>query len=109
MDIKELKSREDYEFECDITEEEYNVNNYFDEWGVAYIWLGNIGVEYNFCIQDDGSNCSAIYEMGFNEDTGYAETDTSAYIHYEIDFSKPNWKEELEDAMCRALIELHKL
>lgn len=45
--------------------------------------------------------------MTMNKDGDIAETDYSTFVHYEVDFGKENWKEELEDAMCRALIDFY--
>jgi len=105
---EELKKKNNYEFECNISEE-HKYAKYHDEWGCAGIWLGEeIGAEYNFCI-DNGTNYCAIYKMQFNSETGYMETDHSTFVHYEIDFGEDNWKEKLEDAMCEALISFFEL
>lgn len=106
LTVEELKLHEDYEFECNMSEE-YK-DSEIDEWGCAFIWLNDIGVEYNFCI-DSGENSCAIYKTEINEETDYMETDYDKYIHYEIDFDNENWKEELENAMCEALIKFHNL
>lgn len=114
MTVSELKNREDYEFECNIfkgtTITGINETNYFDEWGCAFIWLGEkIGVEYNLCIDNTTNetiNCSAIYKVKLNE---FMEADYNEFIHYEIDFDEHNWVESLENAMCKALIELFDL
>lgn len=103
MTVLELKNRDDYEFECNICEEYKDMIT--DEWGCSFVWLGEkIGVEYNFCIQDDGTNASAIYKMEYNEEVDYMETDYSEFVPYEIDFDNVNWMEDLENAMCKALI-----
>lgn len=117
MKVQELKNKDGYEFECNISEEYKNMVT--DEWGCAYMWLdGKIGVEYNFCIQDDGTNCSAIYKMEYNKYTDYNgeiteeswETDVfSRFVHYEIDFNDTEWEQSLENAMCMALIKLFDL
>ena len=104
MTVIELKKNAGYSFEHSLSEE-FKDYDQWDEWGCAQVWLGNIGVEYNFCI-DNGFNCSAIYGMMYNEESGYAETDYSDCEHYEIDFDKPTWAESLENAMCNALIGL---
>lgn len=106
LTVEELKLDTDYEFECNMSEE-YK-DNEMDEWGCAFVWLNDIGVEYNFCI-DSGENCCAIYKMEFNNKTDYMETDYDTFIHYEIDFDNPKWKTELENAMCKALIEFFEL
>ena len=91
------------DFECNMTAEELQGTGNHEEWGMAYMWLDNIGVEYNFSV-DSGGNYSAIYKMVFNEESDYMETDYDTFIHYEIDFSNPDWKEHLKDAMKEALI-----
>ena len=106
MTVEELKEEELYEFECNMSDEYKDKET--DEWGCAFVWLNDIGVEYNFCI-DSGNNCCAIYKMEINEETDYMETDYDTFIHYEIDFDNENWEQELENAMCKALIELHNL
>lgn len=113
MTIKELKNNKEYYFECDITKKrvlkEIADTDCFDEWGCAFISVGDeLGVEYNLCV-DDGENCSAIYKLNYDEESGYIETDASTFIHYEIDFNNPKWKKELEDAMCEALIKFFEL
>lgn len=104
--IKKMKELCEYQFDCDMTKE-YKDENNCDEWGCASVWVDDIGVEYNFCI-DDGENCCAIYKTEIG-DNGYMETDCSTFTHYEIDFDNENWKEELENAMCEALIEFFYL
>lgn len=112
MTIKELKKAEGYEFECNISQE-YESTDSCDEWGCAFVWLGeSIGVEYNFCIDNSTNeriNSSAIYKMELNTDSGYMETDSSMFVHYEIDFSDDDWNEKLENALCEALIEFFSL
>lgn len=114
MTIEELKKKDDYSFECYMTKEEYNdvwEGECWDEWGCAGAWLGDIGVEYNFCIDDtthEAINECAIYLTKINEED-YVETDYGMFIHYEINFNNENWKEELENAMCDALIKFFKL
>ena len=113
MTIKELKGAFAYHFYCNIdkrkTLKEIADTDCFDEWGCAFISVGEeLGVEYNLCV-DDGENCSAIYKVDYDEETGYIETDASTFIHYEIDFDNSKWKKELEDAMCKALIEFFEL
>ena len=106
MNILELKADERYSFECNMSKEYATYDN-CDEWGSAFAWLGDeIGVEYNFCV-GYCLNCSAIYEMSMNKDEGIMETDYSSFVPYKVDFKKDNWKEELEDAMCRALIDFY--
>ncbi len=85
MNIKELKANMDYDFECNMDKrrmlKEIANTDYVDEWGSAFVWLGNdLVVEYNFCIDDE--NCSAIYKSTINND-GYLETDYSTSIHYD--------------------------
>ena len=114
MTIQELKSNEGYSWYCSISKdntlEEIADTNYFDEWGCAYGLISDeMGVEYNLCIDnttDEKINCSAIYKTVYNEEEDCIETDTSTFIHYEIDFDNLKWKKELENAMCEALIKL---
>lgn len=113
MTIKELKKHKDYRFYCDISRrrilEEIADTNYFDEWGCAFVSLGEeIGVEYNLCV-DNGKNCSAIYKVSYNEKDDYIETDYNKFIHYKIDFDNPKWRKELKNAMCEALIKFFEL
>lgn len=113
MTIKELKNNAEYCFECDIKKrrvlKEIADTDCFDEWGCAYISVGDeLGVEYNLCV-DDGENCSAIYKVDYDEENDCIETDCSTFIHYEIDFNNPKWKKELENAMCEALIEFFEM
>lgn len=101
--VKELKAKDGYEFECNIGEDYKGRET--DEWGCAFIFLGDIGAEYNYCL-DSGTNCSAIYKAEFEE---YLSTNYDEYIHYEIDFDDEHWMENLENAMCEALIEFFEL
>ena len=105
MLVNDLKIMPDYQFELNMTDEFKDSDECeIDEWGCAFIWLmENIGAEYNFCI-DCGENSSAIYKMEMDTKTGEMQTDYDTYVHYEVDFEKENWKEELENAMCEALI-----
>lgn len=117
MTIKELKRNELYYFECNITKrgvlKEIGDIDCFDEWGCAYVSLGEtMSVEYNLCIDNttnENINESAIYRVDYNENDDCIETDYSTFIHYEVDFDNPRWKKELEDAMCKALIEFFEL
>lgn len=112
LTVEDLKREEGYEFECNMSEEYKDYENH-DEWGCAFVWLNNdIGTEYNFAIEtynDEVFTACAIYKTEINENSGYMETDYDKYVHYEIDFGNPNWKEELENAMCKALIEFFDL
>lgn len=112
LTVEELKLEDGYEFECNMSEEYKHYENH-DEFGCAFVWLGEkIGAEYNFAVETYNNevniNC-AIYKTEVNEDSGYMETDYDECIHYEINFDNSNWKEELENAMCKALIEFHNL
>lgn len=117
MTIKELKRNERYCFYCDITKrrilKEIADTDYFDEWGCAFVSVGDeLGVEYNLCVDNTTNehiNCSAIYKVDYNEEDDCIETDVSTFIHYEIDFDNPKWKKELENAMCEALIKFFEL
>lgn len=110
MNVKEFQQLAGYEFECELNKETYgDKHSSYDEWGCAYIWLGEeIGVEYNLCI-DGVENCSAIYKMKLNKEIDYMETDTDTFVHYEINFKDNDWKEKLENAMCQAMIEMFDL
>ena len=113
MTIKELKDKKEYYFQCDIKKrkvlKEIADTDCFDEWGCAFVSVGDeLGVEYNLCV-DDGENCSAIYRVDYNENNDCIETDYSIFVSYEIDFDNSKWKKELEDAMCKALIEFFEL
>ena len=103
--VNALKKHKLYEFECNMSDELKNKTSY-DEWGCAFVWLGDIGVEYNFCI-DSGENCCAIYKTNMNHETGHMETDYDEFVHYEIDFNDLDWEKKLENAMCEALLEIH--
>lgn len=112
MTINELKEKDGYEFECNMSEEYKNYDNH-DEWGCAFVWIeDNIGAEYNFAIEtynDEVYKPCAIYKMEFNAENDYWETDYGTFNHYEIDFDNENWREELEDAMCESLIRFFNL
>lgn len=117
MDVAKLKRTEGYYFQCDLKKRDtlkgIANTNCFDVWGIAFVSLGEeIGVEYNLCIDNTTNehiDCSAIYKVDYNEKNDCIEIDTGVYIHYEIDFNNPKWKRELENAMCRALIEFFGL
>lgn len=94
-----------YEFECNIDTDVQN-EQFHDEWGAAFVWYGDIGVEYNYCIES-GHNCSAIYKTVMDDDV--MATDYNSYVHYEIDFNNENWQKQLRTAMCEALEKLHGL
>lgn len=108
MKVKELKHSNGYEFECNMSKEYKTYENH-DEWGCAFVWFGeNIGAEYNFSV-DEGESFCAIYKVEFNNKTDYMETDYDTYVHYDVNFDNNNWKEELENAMCKALIKFHNM
>ena len=117
MTIKELKSNEKYCFYCDLTKrralKEIADTDCFDEWGCAFVSLGDeMGVEYNLCIDNttnENINSSAIYMVCYNENDNCIETDTSTFIPYRINFDDSKWKMKLENMMCKALIEFFKL
>lgn len=88
----------EFSFDCNMSEEYKNYISH-DEWGCAVLWENGKGAEYNFCI--DGTNCSAIYKVEMVGDD--VETDYSEYVHYEIDFSNPEWEAALCEAMRKAL------
>lgn len=111
MTIEELKRNGNYEFECNIPDgimEEIKDINFYDEWASAFVFYGDhVGVEYNFCIDHD-TNSSAIYKTVVNEDN-ILSTDYSTSTHYEINFENKNWREDLENAMCSALLEFFEI
>lgn len=96
------KNKNNYKFEC-MLHPLYANETCLDEWGVACLFNESEtqGVEYNFCV-DGGKNLSAIYKMEYSESTDYMVTDPNQFVHYEIDFSSPNWEKELKDAMINA-------
>lgn len=117
MTIKELKGNAEYHFECNITKrrvlKEIADTNCFDEWGCAYVSLGEtMSVEYNLCIDnttDESINESAIYRVDYMEENDEYETDCCTFIHYGINFDNSKWKKNLEDIMCKALIKFFEL
>lgn len=73
-------------------------------WGAAFLWNGKKSVEYNFCIDENGENCSAIYKM--TEDiSGQMHTHYGSFVHYEVKFDG-GWQEKLKAAMEDALKKL---
>ena len=117
MTIKELKRTFPYNFYCNMQKrrvlKEIADTDYFDEWGCAYLSLGEaMGAEYNLCIDNttnENINDSAIYKVVYNEESGEYETIYDVFVHYEIDFDNPKWKKELENAICEALIQFFEL
>lgn len=117
MTIEELKKHNDYHFYCDISKSrvlsEIVGIPYFDEWGCAYVSLGEkMSVEYNLCIDNttnENINECAIYKVDYDEENDEYTTDCDTFIHYEIDFDNDNWREELKNAMCEALIKFFEL
>ena len=78
-----------------------------DEWGCVYCWGSDnkSGVEYNYC-HENGEDYSAFYKM-YPDDEGFLHTDSSKFIPYEIDWSDPNWKEELKIAAVQAYYQFY--
>ena len=114
MKLEELRKSSSYCFDCyysqkQTTKELKKNDGNCDIWGFAELVVRNKGVEYNFCI-DNSTNeqidNSAIYRMHYNEEGDYWDTDYDNFVSYKIDFNNKNWKKQLEDAMCKALIEL---
>lgn len=95
-----------YEFKSTFDDKiikEYNNKENIDEWGCALITINDkYGAEYNLCI-DDKYNESAIYFQEIDE-LGFWQTDYTNCKHYEIDFTNPNWKENLEKEMKNYLL-----
>lgn len=105
LTIKDIRNSNKFECEINISES-YARKTDIDEWGCAFVWLNNIGVEFNFCKQSR-LNCSAIYPVAYNADEDVMETDYCSWMKHHINFKHDNWKEELIDAMCRAMIKLY--
>lgn len=105
-DVVNLMTAPEYEFECNISEEMLSGEVTLP--GAAYIRFNDIGVEFEFCIEN-GENYSAIYRMDMNKAGDDFETDHDEFCHYEIDPTDPEWKANLEIAMCEALINLHRI
>ncbi len=93
-----------FEFELNMDDSYKNCET-IDEWGMAMVWAGDYGAEYNLCLQD-GDNYSAIYFMKYDDETDYWDTDCSCFEHYEIDFNNPNWKLELKETMYNFVINI---
>ena len=95
-----------YDFRCIFDDEiikEYNDKKDIDEWGCALVTINDkYGAEYNLCIED-GKNYSAIYFQECDEN-GIWQTDFTYSKHYEVDFSNPNWKQELQREMKQYVI-----
>lgn len=105
MNLEELMKDPMYEFECYMSNEYANYDS-LDEWGSAFVWLGDRGAELNFCI-DGKINSTAIYKTCLQDDK--VCTDYDKFEHYEIDFSNNNWQKLLELKMCEVLCKLHDL
>ena len=86
-----------FEFELNMDDSYKNCKT-IDEWGVAVVWAGYYGAEYNLCLED-GADYSAIYLMEYNDETDYWVTEYDCFKHYEINFNNPNWELELKKAM----------
>lgn len=76
----------------------------YDEWGIAYYWRGNRGVEYNLC-KDKGVDTSAWY-WTVRTTEGIVENDGSKFVPYRIDFSCDDWEERLFQSAVVAWEEL---
>ena len=82
-DVVNLMTDPEYEFECNISEEMLSGEVTLP--GAAYIWFNDIGVEFEFCIIENGENYSAIYRMDMNKAGDDFETDHDEFCHYEKD------------------------
>lgn len=88
------REHKDYEFELNMSKE-YQKKKVWDEWGMAYVFSGKLGAEYNYYVdvnyKQDGTeeriDASAIYLM-WEEDNGFWETDVDCFEHYEIEWDK---------------------
>jgi len=64
------------------------------------VWIGLVesrlgyAVDYNYYVDDDDEQCSALYPCYKNKD-GNLEVDTSKWHAYNVDFGNLNWKNEL--------------
>lgn len=66
------------EFECNF--EKPSVLKGIDIWGAAFLWVREKeGAEYNFCIDENGENCSAIYKM-IEDENGIMYTDHDTFF-----------------------------
>ena len=86
------------EFKLNINDTYKNFNN-IDEWGCAFVFDENDGVEYNYC-RDNNEDYSAIYYFASDE---YLSTNYDEFVHYEIDFNNENWQLELKREMEKVL------
>ena len=94
--LKVFAERDREEFDCEIDENILrDKENAYDSWGDIQYVKGTVGAEYNYCIQDDGTNASAVYKMSYNELDGTWETDYSTFLHHEIDVTSSTWKEDI--------------
>lgn len=101
--MKKTKKR-NYEYQINIKAEDYKDATAYDEWGAAFVWdkeNPHIGAEYN--IANNGTNCSAIYLMQWDNTHDNMETDYDTFVHYEIDWDDPEWKKNLRKAMWKAV------
>lgn len=96
---QKLKSGDDL-FDYEVYLNEGHKGKISDEWGAAHLYLGDKGVEYNYCLEEGGNNASAIYAKTVNPE-GYYEIDYSKFVHYEVDFDNPNWEYELLKEMAK--------
>lgn len=84
------------EFEINISDK---TNRIDDIWGAAFGWNGNKGVEFNYCIEEDGNNCCAIYQTKLNEE-GLVETDYSNLVSFnQFSLEDPDWEKKLKGMM----------
>ena len=102
----------DYDDSGLISPEEYNRliedGGSEDSWGdiSCVSEKDNIGIEYNFCIDNstgENINESAFYVMYYEPETGYWDTDPSDFVHYEIDFDDPKYKEKTKEFATKLL------
>mgnify|MGYP001018802567 FL=1 len=69
----------------------------------ARLWVGDIGVEYILSKKAE-KRYGTIYKVKENK-----AIPNKHCIYDEIDFEDPDWEANLEIAMCKALIGLHRL
>lgn len=83
---------------------EYNSNGCMDDWGSVILADEEKGIELNLAF-DSGIWQTAFYPTYNVGD--YWETDYSSFVEVDIDWEKPNWKNELQDQAYKAFEKLH--
>lgn len=94
-----------YEYEDNLADEATVLadaadGGYYETWGDFTVWAGDVGIEYNHCIDNTTNEMldeSAFYKIYEDLETGEWDTSYSPAYHYEIDYSNPNWREAIKD------------